>query len=234
MKDRIKKNEKQEPGFILAFTLILVAVLLLMSVSTARIVAKEILFSELVDNSRNAYFAADSGIECAQYIDNVIRDDSMGISLIINSVNGNPNPNFINNANNNIFFSTSSIINKVPSLDLVTCASADGVDNKIFTQNSDSKNAGHALSRAKVVENLTNLLSSYYISGNTNNATTTFGLVLLGDDGNYRCDIVDFAKVKNSGNELTNSFSIASTGYSDCNPLNRNRVVRTIYRYSSD
>lgn len=234
MKDKFKKNNNKNPGFILAFTLILVAVLLLMSVSTARIIAKEMFFSELVNNSRSAYFAADSGIECAQYIDNVIRDDSLAISLIINSVTGNPNPNFINNANNNVFFSTSSIIGNISSLDAVTCASGDGTDNKIFTQNSDSKNAGKVSSRDNVILNLGNKKSSYYISGDLYHATTTFGLVLSDDEDNYRCGIVDFAKEKNSGNDLTHSFSITSTGYSDCNPLNKNRVIRTIYRYSTD
>lgn len=234
MKDKLKKNNNKNPGFILAFTLILVAVLLLMSVSTARIIAKEMFFSELVNNSRSAYFAADSGIECAQYIDNVIRDDSLAISLIINSVTGNANPNFINNANNNVFFSTSSIIGNISSLDSVTCASGDGTDNKIFTQNSDSKNAGHVSSRDDVIQNLSNKKSSYYISGDAYRATTTFGLVLWDDEDNYMCDIVDFVKEKNAGNDLTHSFSITSTGYSDCNPLNKNRVIRTIYRYSTD
>lgn len=239
MKDKflkLKFLKKSEPGYILAFALIVVGILLVVSLSVSRIIAKEISFSRLVDNNRAAYFAADSGIECAQYLDNVLRDSSIGQSLILNSKNTTDiNREFVDNANNYIFFASSSVLDILPNLNSVTCASDDSTYNKIFVQQGavDSQNVGYVDNREAVIQNLNNEISSYALAGNSNHATTTFGLILK--DGEIsRCILIEFAKKKSDTSNITESFAITSTGYSSCNPADNSRVIRTIYRYSTD
>jgi len=244
MKDKNLKSKflkKNEPGYILAFALIVVAILLTASLSVSRMIIKEMFFSRLVDNSRAAYFSADSGIECAQYIDNIIKDDSVAVSLILNSISSaNANQEFVNNANTSVFFSTSTVKVKrgIDSLNNVTCASDEtSTYNKIFYQGSpNSTNAGYVNSRDAVIDNLNKGISSYTIVGNGGYATTTFGFILKDIDVT-RCVLVDFAKKKSTSSStlnLTDSFAITSAGYSDCNPADKGRVIRTIYRYSTD
>ncbi len=226
----------QESGYILAFSLILIGVLLVVSLSISRIITKEIFFSQLIDNNRSAYFAADSGIECAYYLDNVLRDNSVGESLILNSKKTfNINDDFVQNAANNVFFATSSVISIASDLNNVSCANDDNTYNKIFVQGvaADSRNFGIVDNKQAVIQNLNNEVSSYSIVGDNNHATTTFGLILKGTSLN-RCVLIEFAKKKSDTSDTTESFSIISTGYSSCNSDNKSRVVRTIYRYSTD
>ncbi len=239
MKDKFLKLNflsKNEEGFIVAFTLIVVSVLLVVSLSVSRIIAKELFFSRLTDNNKASYFAADSGIECAEYIDNVLRDNNIGESLILNSKRSeNINSDFIENANNKVFFATSSVKSIVSNLNNLTCASDDNTYNKIFVQVGaiDQHNVGYVENREAVIQNLNNEVSSYTIIGDSNHATTTFGLILK-DKNINRCILVEIAKKKSDFSELTEFFSITSTGYSNCNSNDNGRVIRTIYRYSTD
>lgn len=241
-----KKINKNESGYILAFTLVVVAVLLLISISITRIIAKEMYFSRLVDNNRVAYFAADSGLECAQYIDNKLRDNTTGISIILNAVLGtNPKYEFEQNILNNVFNSTSTVysvnsefnINTDPNnissiLPKIYCAS-DNTYNQIFTV--------YASTTQKVRDNLSGLVSSYNIVGDSSHATTTFGFILkqknIAGDEVDRCVLVEFAKTRNeiaTDTIVTSYFSINSTGYSSCNSSDPSRVSRTIHRYSTE
>ena len=239
MKDKFLKLNflsKNEEGFIVAFTLIVVSVLLVVSLSVSRIIAKELFFSRLTDNNKASYFAADSGIECAEYIDNVLRDNNIGESLILNSKRSeNINSDFIENANNKVFFATSSVKSIVSNLNNLTCASDDNTYNKIFVQAGvvDQHNIGYVDNREAVIQNLNNEVSSYTLVGDLSHATTTFGLILK-DKNINRCVLVEIAKKKSESSDLTDFFSITSTGYSSCSPNDKGRVIRTIYRYSTD
>lgn len=253
MKDKIlnkkQKNNKTEPGYILIMTLVLSAVILSFALTIAKILEKEVLFSRMVANNREAYFAADSGLECAQYIDNVFRDNSRGVSLFLNRVlTTTPKQEFENNALTNVFFSTSSIPNAVAYANnfktTISCASRDGNYNQVFRDtNSGSFSSGFVANRNNVITNLSNKQSSYTIVGDTTQATTTFGLVIREKDANNkdinRCILVDFYKKYRPSavlgqTLLTERYSIISTGYSSCDLNNKNTVSRTIFRYSSN
>ena len=240
-----KKENNLESGYILAFALIVVAILLTVSFSVSRIITKEIYFSKLLENSKTAYFAADAGLECAQYLDSVFKDDSVGISLVLNSVpTGSGSQDFIDNATNNIFYAPTSTVfthnsstfnpsdGVLINLGKISCAS-DGTYNNIF------KN--YTTSAQSVSDNLDNSISSYNIVGDAGSATTTFGLIVRQVDPNTgdqldRCALVEFTKTKsiNPNENTTSYFSISSTGYSSCKSNDPSRVSRTIYRYSNE
>lgn len=247
MKDKKNTNEilDKKPGYILAFTLIVVAVLLLMSLAVSRIIAKEMFFSRLVDNSRAAYFAADSGLECAQYLDSNIKDNITGVSLIINSLDGVESGKVLMEKNiTDYVFSPSSTI-YYTNTNFTTNDNLDAIKSKIYCA-SDGTNEenlilkNYANSAEEVQTNLDNKISSYNIVGTIYNATTTFGLVLkqknYNNDDMYRCVLVEFAKYKSADTATGTSeyFSISSTGYSSCNSNDKSRVSRTIYRYFTD
>lgn len=246
MLNKFTKNKKEnnlESGYILAFALIVVAILLTVSFSVSRIITKEIYFSKLLENSKTAYFAADAGLECAQYLDSVFKDDSIGISLILNSTStGSGSQDFLDNANTNLFsFSTSTLFygssfvygaNIQDNLNKISCAS-DGTYNKIFDP------VNYSLDVQQVSDNLNDKISSYNIIGDTEHATTTFGIVVTQNDPNTgdqldRCALIEFAKTKSLDTGHTASFAISSTGYSSCKSSDPSRVSRTIYRYSNE
>lgn len=239
------KKQNNQDGYILAFTLILMSILLTVSLSISKIILREINYSRLVDSSKGAYFAADSGIECAQYLDSSFMDDTRGVSIILNSSDTNGQNDFSVNAMNNVFFSTSTVFNSHPdflNLDIngikskIVCASDDGSYNQIF---NDSVTP-YATSKENVKDNLMNLKSSYFIEGDSSHATTTFGIIIKQTDSNNpskiinRCALVEFMKVKGTATDTTSYFSISSTGYSNCENSNLSKISRTIYRYSTD
>lgn len=226
---------KDESGFILAFALLVVAVLLTTALAVSKVMNRELFFSRLVENSRGAYFAADSGLECSEYINNVLKDESVGKALFLNQQKTTDLHNeFVQNAENNIFFSSSSVLNIVSDLNYVTCASDNGSDNRVFTRSPSGDNAGYVNSRDDVINNLNQEKSSYTLVGDSTHATTTFGFVLLDQDTN-RCVLVDYAKSSyDENNDATVNFTITSTGFSDCNPNDKSRVTRTIYRFSTN
>lgn len=248
MLNKFTKNKKEnnlESGYILAFALIVVAILLTVSFSVSRIITKEIYFSKLLENSKTAYFAADAGLECAQYLDSVFKDDSLGVSLILNSTStGSAIQDFTDNVTNYIFYAPTSTVfihngSSFDSGDIVleninkiSCAS-DGTYNKIFDP------ANYSLDVQQVSDNLNDKISSYNIIGDTEHATTTFGIVVTQNDPNNtgntldRCALVEFAKTKSLAT-TTSYFSISSTGYSSCKSSDPSRVSRTIYRYSNE
>lgn len=226
---------RTEPGFILAFALLVVGVLLTMALAVSKVVNSEMFFSRLVENSRVAYLASDSGIECAEYLDNVLKDESLGKSLFLNAqASSDIHTDFIENSDQRVFFSTSSVLEIVSDLNNVTCASDSGATNKIFTKSPDEKSLGFVTNRESVISNLNQEKASYTLVGDLTHATTTFGFILNTNEGT-KCVLVDFAKTRyDQNNDATIYFGITSTGYSDCNPNNKNRVTRTIYRYSTD
>lgn len=236
MKDKnIKINITQkEEGFILAFALIVVASVLMMAITLSNIMNKELFFSRLVTNNHLAYNAADSGMECAIYLDSVFKDDFTGDSILLNNVENNQgNQTFILNLNN-IFNASSSINASLKSIDKVTCANDNNNYNQIFNKD-ENYNFGFVNSREDVLNNLNNIKSSFTISGSPSSATTTFGFIIKGENNENKCVIVDFYKERvNDSVNITSYFAITSTGFSSCNKNDKSRVSRTIFRYSSD
>lgn len=64
----LNKNEK---GFVALFTVLIVSVILAMAIGIASISLKEIVLSSSASEGSKAFYAADSGIECALYYDRV-------------------------------------------------------------------------------------------------------------------------------------------------------------------
>lgn len=234
-KEKIFKiNKKRDSGYILAFTLVIISILLLVSLSVSRIIAKEMFFSKLAEMSKTTYFAADSGIECARYLDSNFKDLTIGTSLILNSTStSDGNYDFTTNATQNVFFSSSTVIvgTGITNPNSIYCDSDDSTYNQIF--------ATYASTPQAVETNLSNQISSFNVIGDSTNATTTFGLILKNvdpntGDKNTRCVIVIFSKQRYSvATSTTISFGIISTGYSSCDLNNRARVSRTIFESSS-
>ncbi len=56
-------------GFVLLFTVVLTAIILSIALGVSNISLKEINFSTSVKNTNEAFYAADSGVECALYYD---------------------------------------------------------------------------------------------------------------------------------------------------------------------
>lgn len=227
--------QRTKPGFILAFALIVTAVLLTTALAVSRVVNTQLFFTKLVENSRGAYFAADSGMECAEYIDTVLRDLSLNQSIFLNAkISGDINTDFVQNANTKVFFEGSTVRSIVDALNNVTCASDTGTENKIFTQAPDNNNAGLVSNRQAVIDNLNQEKSSYTLVGDTTHATTTFGFVIK-DEKINRCVLVEFAKTRyDVVTDATINYGILATGYSNCNPNDKSRVIRTIYRFNTN
>ncbi|MFA5987510.1 MAG: hypothetical protein WC797_02570 [Candidatus Paceibacterota bacterium] len=63
----IKKQKQIKAGFIMLFTILVSGVVLAAALGISRIVVKEILLASIGADSQQAFFAADSGAECALY-----------------------------------------------------------------------------------------------------------------------------------------------------------------------
>lgn len=79
MKNFIKKYLKisfiKQQGFVLPFTLLICAIMLLISLSISTILSKQIYFSNLARDSQTAYYAADNAMACTLAIDETYVDD---------------------------------------------------------------------------------------------------------------------------------------------------------------
>ncbi|MFH1956042.1 MAG: pilus assembly PilX N-terminal domain-containing protein [Patescibacteria group bacterium] len=64
----IKKKFSQK-GFVLFMTVLIISIILVLSLSVAEIILKEMKFSTLAKESFKAFYAADSGVKCAVYWD---------------------------------------------------------------------------------------------------------------------------------------------------------------------
>ncbi len=68
---KIFHTRREERGVALLFTVLLTSMLLLVALGIANISYKELLFSNEARDSDRAFFAADTGIECALYLDKI-------------------------------------------------------------------------------------------------------------------------------------------------------------------
>jgi len=66
IKNKIKKNKE---GFVLLFVVVISSIILAITLSIANISLKEIKFSTSTKDTNDAFFAADTGAECALYYD---------------------------------------------------------------------------------------------------------------------------------------------------------------------
>lgn len=69
MKNQRKQPHTQESGFVILFSILVSTAILIMSAGIFRVAQKEAVFSSFSRNSQLAFYAADSGLECALYWD---------------------------------------------------------------------------------------------------------------------------------------------------------------------
>ncbi len=65
----MKYTQSKQSGFVALFTVLLVSVILAMAIGIASISLKEIVLSSSASEGSKAFYAADSGIECALFYD---------------------------------------------------------------------------------------------------------------------------------------------------------------------
>jgi len=63
------KKKFSQKGFVLFMTVLIISIILVLSLSVAEIILKEMKFSTLAKESFKAFYAADSGVKCAVYWD---------------------------------------------------------------------------------------------------------------------------------------------------------------------
>ncbi|MEI6281067.1 MAG: hypothetical protein WCP17_03675 [bacterium] len=66
---RIKKVIKKEKGFVILFAITISSILLAIAIGVSNIALKEMKFGTLARNTNDAFFAADTGVECALFSD---------------------------------------------------------------------------------------------------------------------------------------------------------------------
>ena len=86
---KIKKNR----GFVILFAVVLSSIILAIALGVANIALKEIKFGTSAKDANDAFFAADTGAECALYYDRFDNNAFSG-SEITMSCAGNPVSNF--------------------------------------------------------------------------------------------------------------------------------------------
>ncbi len=64
-----KEKSKKNKGFVLLFTVVLSSVVFAIALGIANVLYKEIRFGTSAKNTNDAFFAADTGAECALYND---------------------------------------------------------------------------------------------------------------------------------------------------------------------
>ncbi len=90
MQNKIKKliyknnrdhTQRGERGVALLFTVLLTSMLLLVALGISNIMFKELIFSAEARDSDKAFFAADTGIECALFLDKSGPDYATGVFI---------------------------------------------------------------------------------------------------------------------------------------------------------
>ena len=139
-------------GFVILFAVTLSAILLTIAVGVANIALREVKFSTNARNTNDAFFAADVGIECAEYYDRTPPDNSfIGTSPIQMNCAGNDDIVIKNVISNKWTFAVSGlgstgkgcaevIVDKTGSCGTASfpdCVISKGYNNATVATNSD-------------------------------------------------------------------------------------------------
>ncbi len=77
------KNTQDQSGFVILFAVTLAAILLSITLGVANVAYKELRFGTSARDTNDAFFAADTGIECA-----LINDKTTGTSFLLSGSSG--------------------------------------------------------------------------------------------------------------------------------------------------
>lgn len=196
-----QKSFKNQKGFALLMAVILTSTLLLITYSLSSITLKEITLSYAGKDSELAFYAADTGVECAQYWD--IRNDGADQSAFSTIT-----PNNQITCNNNIIkgdrgdtAGANSIVDIVPQTSPVTRAyfgkTSDGTSLFQFCINGDC-------------------------AGSTNGVTNISGPCAI-------VTVTKKDAIANGTNEPYVVTTIESRGYNTCNTDSSQRFERALY-----
>jgi hypothetical protein len=92
----ITKKIKKNKGFVILFVVIISSIILAITISVANISLKEIKFGTSAKDTNDAFFAADTGAECALFYDKSSESKfpAEGPAQIINCANTSITPTF--------------------------------------------------------------------------------------------------------------------------------------------
>jgi hypothetical protein len=90
---KISLKKIKNKGFVLLFAVTLAAIFLSIALGIASVALKEVNFSTSAKNSNDAFFAADTGVECALYYDKLGAFVTGNVSQIINCNSSNVSVN---------------------------------------------------------------------------------------------------------------------------------------------
>lgn len=181
-------------GFVLPFTLLIVAIMLLISVSISTVLVKQIYFSNISRESQAAYYAADNALACAVSIDETYQENGLGIfpydSTIATTL-----------ANKTNMQTRLDALNTIRSLNIPVLAPLAVSLNTIMCAQSVIFDTGG-------VSNFT--AKDVFTHGSETGITSIFTMKMDLGDGTFRC-----AKV--TVNKTASYKQIIAQGYSQCN-----------------
>ena len=181
-----KKSSKMKRAFILPFTLLITTIMLAISTGISTLLVKQLFFSRLSRESHTAYYAADSGLSCAIYIDDAYINQPTGIGIFEYNASGTPpiTPDEVLVSVNDL--RTSRGIPNIPTLADIKCATTP-----VFVVASSSIS-----------------VTDYGMIGKT----TTFNLKMDLGDGNTRCAQVIVNKTSSFRQIISRGFNTCNTG----------------------
>ena len=181
-----KKSVDRKKAFILPLTLLITTIMLAISTGISTILVKQLFFSRLSRESHTAYYAADSGLACAIYIDDAYFNQATGIGIFEYNASGTPpvTPDDVLVSVNDL--RTSRSIPNIPTLGDIKCATTP-----IFTVASSSIS-----------------VTDYGLTGKT----TTFNLNMDLGDGTNRCAQVTVNKTATFRQIISRGFNTCNTG----------------------
>lgn len=127
MKNHIKLNYKKNRGVALLFAIMVTGVLFAVALGTTNIALKETKFSTSSKSTNEAFFAADTGAECALFNDkNLLTFPLSGVSNITNGkINCTDVTGYFNQIDNGSFVFVVPSINSSGSCAIVTVLKTD-------------------------------------------------------------------------------------------------------------
>ena len=203
MKHFFKKNLKwvwKQRGFVLPFTLLICAIMLLISIGISSVLVKQITFSGLSRDSQIAYFAADNALACALSVEETYSYNGAGLFL--------SDPSLVNDWAADVDSKIDSIRllreNNDPQLFPLAIKRADIQCGQSYIFDTTPSGSDFTVSNipfARVVPD----------TGDTEyGVTTSFKMKMKIDDSTFRC-----AKV--TVNKTATYKQIIAQGYSRCN-----------------
>jgi hypothetical protein len=198
MKNLFIKNKNR--AFILPLTLLITTVILAVATGISSILLKQMFFSRLSRESLAAFYAADSGLACAIYIDDAYVDQATGIGIFEYdpTLGAGVWTQTVFDSVNDLRFSRG--IPLITTVDNIKCATTP-----IFIVASSSISVSDFSSTG----------------GPADGRTTTFDYSMNLGDGTNRCATITINKTENYR-------QIISQGYNTCNKGSMNLIERAV------